>query len=123
MATSGSTGKGFTVALVDDYDVVVLGLAQMLEPYRDRVVIAEIDTNKGLHDEVDAIGGGEVGGRLDPAEDGVADGSADEGQLVPGRDEALPQLGEQREGRGQVSQGLEQEGAVGGGGSGHRVLG
>jgi DNA-binding NarL/FixJ family response regulator len=55
MATSGSTGKGFTVALVDDYDVVVLGLAQMLEPYRDRVVIAEIDTNRGLHDEVDIV--------------------------------------------------------------------
>ena len=55
MATNGSTGKGFTVALVDDYDVVVLGLAQMLEPYRDRVVIAEIDTNMGLHDEVDIV--------------------------------------------------------------------
>jgi DNA-binding NarL/FixJ family response regulator len=55
MATNGSTGDSFTVALVDDYDVVVLGLAQMLEPYRDRVVIAEIDTNMGLHDEVDIV--------------------------------------------------------------------
>ena len=26
-----------TVALVDDYDVVLLGIAQMLDPYRDRV--------------------------------------------------------------------------------------
>jgi hypothetical protein len=31
-----------TVALVDDDDVVVMGVAQMLDPYRDRVVIAEL---------------------------------------------------------------------------------
>jgi DNA-binding NarL/FixJ family response regulator len=42
-----------TVALVDDYDVVLLGVAQMLDQYRDRVLIAEIDTNKPLHDTVD----------------------------------------------------------------------
>ena len=41
------------VALVDDYDVVVVGVANMLEPYRDRVVVAELDTNKPLVDEVD----------------------------------------------------------------------
>ena len=42
-----------TVALIDDYDVVLLGVAQMLDQYRDRVLIAEIDTNKPLHDTVD----------------------------------------------------------------------
>ena len=31
-----------TVALVDDYDVVVIGVANILEQYRDRVVIAEM---------------------------------------------------------------------------------
>jgi DNA-binding NarL/FixJ family response regulator len=41
------------VALVDDYDVVVIGVATMLEPYRDRVVVAEIDTNVAVEDEVD----------------------------------------------------------------------
>ena len=41
------------VALVDDYDVVVIGVANMLEPYRDRVVVAELDTNKPLEDDVD----------------------------------------------------------------------
>ncbi len=41
------------VALVDDYDVVVTGLANMLEPYRDRVVVAELDTNKAVADDVD----------------------------------------------------------------------
>ena len=44
-----------TVALVDDYDVVVLGVAQMLDQYRDRVVIAEIDTNEPLRDLVDIV--------------------------------------------------------------------
>jgi len=38
---------------VDDYDVVVIGVANMLYPYRDRVVVAELDTNRPLEDEVD----------------------------------------------------------------------
>ena len=42
-----------TVALVDDYDVVVMGVAQILDQYRDKVVVAELDTNKGLSDTVD----------------------------------------------------------------------
>ncbi len=41
------------VALVDDYDVVVIGVANMLEPYRDRVVVAELDTNQPVVDAVD----------------------------------------------------------------------
>ena len=44
-----------TVALVDDYDVVVLGVANILEQYRDRVVIAEIDTNTAVDDAVDIV--------------------------------------------------------------------
>jgi DNA-binding NarL/FixJ family response regulator len=42
-----------TVALIDDYDVVLLGVAQMLDQYRDRVVIAEIDANTTVDDAVD----------------------------------------------------------------------
>ena len=42
-----------TIALVDDYDVVLAGVANMLDRYRDRVVIAEIDANAALHDVVD----------------------------------------------------------------------
>ena len=38
---------------MDDYDVVVIGVANMLEPYRDRVVVAELDTNKPVEDDVD----------------------------------------------------------------------
>jgi DNA-binding NarL/FixJ family response regulator len=43
------------IALVDDYDVVLAGVAHMLDPYRDRVLIAEIDANKPVDDEVDIV--------------------------------------------------------------------
>jgi DNA-binding NarL/FixJ family response regulator len=42
-----------TIALVNDYEIVVMGIAQILEQYRDRVVIAELDTNKPVSDMVD----------------------------------------------------------------------
>lgn len=41
------------IALIDDYDVVLTGVASMLDPYRDRVLIAEIDANEPLKDTVD----------------------------------------------------------------------
>jgi DNA-binding NarL/FixJ family response regulator len=44
-----------TVALVDDYDVVLIGVANMLEQYADRVVVAEMDTNKPVDDPVDIV--------------------------------------------------------------------
>ncbi len=44
-----------TVALVDDYDVVVKGVANMLEPYRDRIVIAELDSTMPVADVVDIV--------------------------------------------------------------------
>ena len=44
-----------TIALVDDYDIVVMGIAHILEQYQDRVVIAELDTNKALSDVVDIV--------------------------------------------------------------------
>ena len=44
-----------TIALVDDYDVVVIGVANMLDQYRDRVIVAEIDTNQSVSDEVDIV--------------------------------------------------------------------
>ncbi|MGI8664522.1 MAG: LuxR C-terminal-related transcriptional regulator [Jatrophihabitans sp.] len=43
------------VALVDDYDVVLTGVAKMLEPYRQRIVVAEIDANKPVEDVVDIV--------------------------------------------------------------------
>jgi DNA-binding NarL/FixJ family response regulator len=44
-----------TIALVDDYDVVLKGLAHMFDDYRDRVVVAEIDANAALSDEIDIV--------------------------------------------------------------------
>jgi DNA-binding NarL/FixJ family response regulator len=47
--------EAITVALVDDYDVVLMGIAKMFDRYRDRVVVAEIDTNMPLDDSVDIV--------------------------------------------------------------------
>ena len=43
------------IALVNDYDVVTRGLATMLDEYRGRVLIAEIDHNLGVDDQVDIV--------------------------------------------------------------------
>ncbi|RFA17054.1 helix-turn-helix transcriptional regulator [Subtercola boreus] len=47
--------KPLLVALVDDYDVVLTGLAHMFDEYRDRVLVAEIDANANLDDHVDIV--------------------------------------------------------------------
>jgi DNA-binding NarL/FixJ family response regulator len=47
------TRKPITVAVVDDYDVVVMGVANMFTKYGDRVVIAELDSNEAVVDTVD----------------------------------------------------------------------
>jgi DNA-binding NarL/FixJ family response regulator len=44
-----------TVALVDDYDVVLSGLANMLKPYGDRVRIVELDADEPVDDDVDIV--------------------------------------------------------------------
>jgi DNA-binding NarL/FixJ family response regulator len=52
-SNAAPTPPPITVALVDDYDVVLTGVAHMLDPYRDRILIAEIDANQAVHDVVD----------------------------------------------------------------------
>jgi DNA-binding NarL/FixJ family response regulator len=47
--------RPITVALVDDYDVVLMGVAKMFDRYRDRVVVAEIDANEAVEDAVDIV--------------------------------------------------------------------
>ncbi|MCU1570611.1 MAG: LuxR family transcriptional regulator [Naasia sp.] len=47
--------KPICVALVDDYDVVLIGLAHMFDRYRDRIVVAEIDANQATNDAVDIV--------------------------------------------------------------------
>ena len=44
-----------TVALVNDYDVVLAGLARMLDHYRDRALIVEIDANEPVAEVVDVV--------------------------------------------------------------------
>ena len=44
-----------TVALVNDYDVVLAGLARMLDHYRDRALIVEIDANEPVEEVVDVV--------------------------------------------------------------------
>ncbi len=41
------------IALVNDYEVVVFGVAHLLDHYRDRVVVAEIDLTEGVREDVD----------------------------------------------------------------------
>ena len=43
------------VALVDDYEIVLIGLAHMFDHYHDRIVVAEIDANKPIVDDVDIV--------------------------------------------------------------------
>jgi len=52
---SSTLTRPFTVALVDDYDVVVMGVANILDQYREQVVIAELDTNRPVSDVVDIV--------------------------------------------------------------------
>lgn len=44
-----------TVALVNDYEVVLVGVAKMFDQYRDRVVVAELDANRSVDDVVDIV--------------------------------------------------------------------
>jgi len=43
------------VAIVDDYEIVVAGLAAALEPFTDRVVVVELDSSLPVRSEVDVI--------------------------------------------------------------------
>jgi len=53
--TASAAQRALTVALVDDYDVVLIGLAHMFDQYRERVVVAEIDANATLSDSIDIV--------------------------------------------------------------------
>ena len=54
VASTMTTSRApITVALVDDYDVVLMGVARMFDSYRDRIVVAEINANTSTEDVVD----------------------------------------------------------------------
>jgi DNA-binding NarL/FixJ family response regulator len=44
-----------TVALVDDYDVVLAGVAHLLADYADRIIITEMDANTAVGHVVDIV--------------------------------------------------------------------
>jgi DNA-binding NarL/FixJ family response regulator len=48
-------GRPVRVALVNDYELVVVGVAALLEPFRDRVEVVEIDSNLPVLRDVDVI--------------------------------------------------------------------
>ena len=52
---STETHAPITVTLVDDYDVVLTGLAHMFDRFRDRVLVSEINANAPLKDSVDIV--------------------------------------------------------------------
>jgi DNA-binding NarL/FixJ family response regulator len=52
---SGPAQDPISIALVDDYDVVLIGLAHMFDRYRDRIVVSEIDANRPVVDAVDIV--------------------------------------------------------------------
>jgi DNA-binding NarL/FixJ family response regulator len=54
-AVTADPARPITVALVDDYDVVLIGVAHLFDTYRDRVRVAEIDANNALRDDVDIV--------------------------------------------------------------------
>jgi len=44
-----------TIALVDDYDVVLLGLAHMFDGFEDRIRVVEIDSREAIKDPIDVV--------------------------------------------------------------------
>jgi DNA-binding NarL/FixJ family response regulator len=55
MTLSATRTRPLLVTLVDDYDVVLMGLAHLFDDYRDRIVISEIDANASLDDDIDIV--------------------------------------------------------------------
>ena len=50
-----TTADPITIAIVNDYHVVVAGLATMLSPYGHRVRVLELDANRSVSQRVDVV--------------------------------------------------------------------
>ena len=48
-----SPPRPIRLVLVNDYEVVLIGIARMLEPYEDRIAVVEIDLREPLSEDVD----------------------------------------------------------------------
>lgn len=73
-----SVAEPVRVAVLDDYEVVVQGVATMLRPHADRVVVVEVDAQEPLTRVVDVA-------LLDSFAQGEADRIDPEGELAAGR--------------------------------------
>ena len=51
----GKNGTPITLSLIDDYDVVVVGVAHMFDAYQDRIEIVEVSANAPLEEPVDLV--------------------------------------------------------------------
>ncbi|MGZ8755498.1 MAG: DNA-binding response regulator, partial [Acidimicrobiia bacterium] len=47
------SGSPIRLALVDDYDVILAGIAHLVDRYQDRVVVVELDANRPVAEDVD----------------------------------------------------------------------
>jgi DNA-binding NarL/FixJ family response regulator len=54
-AVGSSRSRPITLALVDDYEIVLTGLAHMFDQYGDRVVVSELDARTPVVDDVDIV--------------------------------------------------------------------
>src|SRR3954453_22578348 len=50
-----ASGRAVRVAVVNDYELVVVGVAALLQPYRDRIEVVELDSNLPVLRDVDVI--------------------------------------------------------------------
>ncbi len=50
-----SPGEPVRIALMNDYEIVVEGLARLLEPYRDRIALVEFDSGRSVARPVDLV--------------------------------------------------------------------
>jgi two-component system, NarL family, response regulator LiaR len=48
-------GRAVRVAVVNDYELIVVGVAALLEPYRDRIQVVELDSKVEVVSDVDVI--------------------------------------------------------------------
>lgn len=56
MSTRSQTdGAPIRLALVDDYEIVLVGVAHMFDEYRDRIHVVEIDAKEPVTSEVDIV--------------------------------------------------------------------
>ena len=53
IVTPRANAAPLRVALVNDYEIVLRGLAQMFRPYRDRICVVELDARMPVASPVD----------------------------------------------------------------------